>query len=67
MYGYPGKMQGLYSPPEIEQEECMKGIPCNFGICSECIMGTQKEDVYETKTDTTVANNSNNNSNDWMW
>ena len=68
MYCYPGKMVGLYDPPEIEKEECRKGIPCNFGICAECTIGTEKEDVYdETKTDTTVANSSSGGDNNWMW
>lgn len=36
---YPGQMVGLYDPPQIEKEQCNAGIPCNFGICSECTNG----------------------------
>lgn len=36
MLAQPGIMEGVYTPTEKEQIECMQGISCNFGICSEC-------------------------------
>ena len=32
---------GLYEPDEIEQENCINGISCEFGICSECVIGSE--------------------------
>ena len=49
MLCYPGQMIGLYEPPQIEIEQCRQGIPCNFGICSECTVGGTKEELNETK------------------
>lgn len=39
---------GLYEPSEEEQERCQEqGIACEFGICSECVIGSRKGDnVY---------------------
>lgn len=39
---------GLYEPDEEEQEKCQEqGISCDFGICSECIIGSGKgNNVY---------------------
>ena len=39
---------GLYEPSEEEQINCLEsGISCEFGICSECIIGLKGEnDVY---------------------
>ena len=37
---------GLYEPSEEEQEKCQEqGISCDFGICSECIIGSGKGDI----------------------
>lgn len=44
MFGYPGKMVGLYDPPQLEKEQCNLGISCNFGICSECTNGKSRKE-----------------------
>lgn len=58
MLAEPGIMDGVYTPTEREQIECMKGISCNFGICSECyfdltglkgMIGISEEGVDEIK------------------
>lgn len=37
---------GLYEPNQEEQEKCKEqGISCDFGICSECIIGSGKGDI----------------------
>ena len=37
---------GLYEPSEEEKEKCQEqGIACDFGICSECIIGSGKGDI----------------------
>lgn len=33
---------GLYEPNEEESENCQNGISCDFGICSECVIGSGK-------------------------
>lgn len=65
MYCYPGTMVGLYDPPEIEKEECMNGIPCNFGICSECTLGVNKEELNEAKADNVNIVSDNNCNGMW--
>jgi len=60
MYCYPGTVIGLYNPSETEKANCEKGIPCYFGICSECTQTATKEELNEAKTD----NGTNGNNND---
>lgn len=33
---------GLYEPDEEEREKCQNGISCDFGICSECSIGSSE-------------------------
>lgn len=39
---------GLYEPTEEEQINCLEnGLACEFGICSECIIGSEgSSNVY---------------------
>jgi len=34
--------EGLYIPPESEQIDCLDGKSCEYGICSECILGVKE-------------------------
>lgn len=34
---------GLYEPTQEEQERCLiDNVSCEFGICSECIIGSRE-------------------------
>ena len=62
LFCYPGQIIGLYNPPQIEKDKCQKGISCNFGICSECVIGVTKGVLDEAKTNSRFTGlNWNNN------
>ena len=33
-----GMDEEYYKPTEEEQQNCLKGISCSYGICDECIV-----------------------------